>query len=125
MNPICSIPTDVLTLVVEMSKEVRLDIQVLHDMSIQHPVLTVMIIDHAAAPDLVVADTVVALEITQGPVPVREIIIIPVEDLTPEVEEEEAEAHADTAVSALTAADVIDQHLHQYRKRNVIKGRCL
>ncbi|KAG2187136.1 hypothetical protein INT44_004806 [Umbelopsis vinacea] len=88
---------------------IRLDIQVLHDMSIQHPVLTVMIIDHAAAPDLVVADTVVALEITQGPVPVREIIIIPVEDLTPEVEEEEAEAHADTAVSALTSPPIPEE----------------
>jgi hypothetical protein len=130
MNPICSILMDALILVVERNLEgwrssfmmdvnchlvtyhrfplsfslslAHLDIQVPQGMSIQHPVLTVMTIDHAAAPDLVVADTVVALEITQGPDPVREIIIIPVEDLTPEVEEKEAEAHADRAVSALS-----------------------
>lgn len=86
------------------SLSAHLDIQVLQGMNVQHPVLTVKIIDHVAVPDIAVADTVVALEITLGHDPVREIIIIPVEDLTPEVEEEEAEAHADgaEAVSALS-----------------------
>jgi hypothetical protein len=87
-----------------VSLSVHLDIQAPQSMNAQHPVLTVKIIDHAAVLDLAVADTVVVLEITLGHDPVREIIIIPVEDLTPEVEEEEAEAHADgaEAVSALS-----------------------
>jgi len=122
-NRLHSDPMGVLILAIEMITEARLDIQRPPDMIVHDLVLIVTIIDPVAVPDIVAADIEVAQETTDVRDPVREITIIPAGDPTLVVDEEEVEAHVDKAEAAghTTVEDVIDQHLHRYPKRNVIK----